>query len=135
MKIWIAWWMMVASCAMANWRCDRAQNRLQFFTKEGKFLRQLDIDIDTKNNTTGWGSVYDVVEDAKGRHWFVADGTNNEIKIVSQKSQKVIGTVGRSGRNAGDFHVLHNIAIDSHGNLYTSEVDSGKRVQKFTLTK
>jgi len=26
---------------------------------------------------------------------------------------------------------VHNIAIDRVGNLYTSEVDTGKRVQKF----
>jgi sugar lactone lactonase YvrE len=115
--------------------CDRAQNRLQFFAKDGTFISQLELDVETKNNTTGWGSVYDVVEDAKGQYWFVADGTNNEIKIVHQESRKVLGTVGRSGRNAGDFHVLHNIAIDSQGNLFTSEVDSGKRVQKFAPAK
>jgi sugar lactone lactonase YvrE len=26
---------------------------------------------------------------------------------------------------------VHNIAVDSKGNVYTAEVDSGKRVQKF----
>jgi hypothetical protein len=111
--------------------CDRAHNRLQFFSKQGQFINQLEVDVKTLDNTTGWGSVYDVVEDAQSLHWFVADGTNNEIKIISQQSRQVIGTVGRSGRNAGDFHVLHNIAIDSRGNLFTSEVDNGKRVQKF----
>jgi hypothetical protein len=65
----------------------------------------------------------------------VADGTNNEIKIVDLRSEKIVGVVGRSGRNAGDFHVLHNIAIDSKGNLYTSEVDNAKRVQKFQRIK
>ena len=115
--------------------CDRAQNRIQIFSKEGKFIRQLEIDINTKDNKTGWGSVYDVVEDSRARFFYVADGTNNEIKIVDQKSEKIIGTIGRSGRNAGDFHVLHNIAIDSKGNLYTSEVDNAKRVQKFDRIK
>ena len=111
--------------------CDRAQNRLQIFTKEGKFVRQLEIDIETKDNKTGWGSVYDVVEDSLSRYFYVADGSNNEIKIVDQTTGQTLGTIGRSGRNAGDFHVLHNIAIDSQGNLYTSEVDNAKRVQKF----
>jgi hypothetical protein len=32
---------------------------------------------------------------------------------------------------AGQFLVLHNIGIDSKGNLYTAEVATGKRVQKF----
>jgi hypothetical protein len=27
---------------------------------------------------------------------------------------------------------VHTMAIDSHGNLYTGDVDTGKRVQKFT---
>ena len=115
--------------------CDRAQNRIQIFKKDGQFARQLDIDVETKDNKTGWGSVYDVVEDLKGPYLYVADGTNNEIKIVDLRSEKIVGVVGRSGRNAGDFHVLHNIAIDSKGNLYTSEVDNAKRVQKFQRIK
>lgn len=28
---------------------------------------------------------------------------------------------------------VHNIAVDSAGNVYTTEVDSGKRAQKFVL--
>ena len=115
--------------------CDRGQNRIQIFSKDGKFVRQLEIDVETKDNKTGWGSVYDVVEDSLARYFYVADGTNNEIKIVDQQTEKTIGVIGRSGRNAGDFHVLHNIAIDSNGNLYTSEVDNGKRVQKFERIK
>jgi hypothetical protein len=43
----------------------------------------------------------------------------------------VVNTFGRPGRNAGEFHWVHNIAIDSRGNVYTTEVDTGKRVQKW----
>lgn len=32
---------------------------------------------------------------------------------------------------AGDFHWLHQVSVDSQGNIYTAEVDTGKRVQKF----
>jgi hypothetical protein len=39
--------------------------------------------------------------------------------------------VGRPGRFAGQFHVVHNIAIDRQGNVYTTEVNTGQRVQKF----
>ena len=38
---------------------------------------------------------------------------------------------GRPGRQTGDFHWVHNIAIDSEGSVYTSEVDTGKRAQRF----
>jgi len=31
----------------------------------------------------------------------------------------------------GDFHWLHQVSVDSNGNIYTAEVDTGKRIQKF----
>jgi hypothetical protein len=42
-----------------------------------------------------------------------------------------VGSFGRGGRQAGQFGWVHNLAIDSRGNLYTSEVDIYKRVQRF----
>jgi hypothetical protein len=32
---------------------------------------------------------------------------------------------------AGDFHWLHQVSLDSKGNIFTGEVDTGKRIQKF----
>jgi hypothetical protein len=34
---------------------------------------------------------------------------------------------------AGEFKWVHNMAIDRQGNLYTSEVGFGRRIQKFSL--
>jgi hypothetical protein len=51
--------------------------------------------------------------------------------VVERKSGASLGTIGRSGRNAGQFHLVHQIAVDSKGNIYTGEVDTGKRIQKF----
>ena len=34
---------------------------------------------------------------------------------------------------AGEFKWIHNLAIDGEGNLYTSEVGFGRRVQRFVL--
>jgi len=44
-----------------------------------------------------------------------------------------VGQTGHIGRNAGQFPWLHQIASDSEGSLYTGEVDTGKRIQKFVL--
>jgi hypothetical protein len=41
------------------------------------------------------------------------------------------GRFGRIGRYAGEFIFLHNVAVDSKGNIYTAEVGNGRRVQKF----
>ena len=43
----------------------------------------------------------------------------------------LVATFGRNGRNAGEFHWVHNLAVDSKGNLYTTETYEGKRIQKF----
>jgi hypothetical protein len=32
---------------------------------------------------------------------------------------------------AGEFHYLRQVSVDSDGNIYTSEVDTAKRIQKF----
>jgi hypothetical protein len=52
---------------------------------------------------------------------------------VNRADMKVLGSFGYSGRNAGGFHWLHMIATDAKGNIYTGEVDTGRRIQKFLL--
>jgi hypothetical protein len=42
--------------------------------------------------------------------------------------------LGAAGRNAGQFHWIHAMAVDAKGSVYTAEVDTGKRIQKFKLT-
>ncbi len=69
--------------------------------------------------------------DAKQTYLLSADGENNVIRILRRSDGAVLGTFGRSGRYAGQFHWVHSIAVDSRGNVYTAEVDNAKRVQKF----
>jgi hypothetical protein len=56
---------------------------------------------------------------------------NNEMRIVDRATNEVVGRLGRPGRFAGQFHVVHNVAVDAQGNVYTTEVNTGQRVQKF----
>jgi hypothetical protein len=53
------------------------------------------------------------------------------IYILNRQNLQELGRLGRAGRMAGNFHYLHQVSIDSAGNIYTAEVDSGKRLQKF----
>ena len=112
--------------------CDRANNRIQVFEKSGKFIREMSYETDTK----GSGSVWDLIpSDASQKYLLIADGTNNEVTVVLRENGQKLGSFGRSGRNAGEFHWVHNIAVDSDGNVYTTEVDTGKRAQKFIKAK
>ena len=42
-----------------------------------------------------------------------------------------ITSFGNGGRQPGQFYGVHSIAMDSRGNLYTTETYEGKRIQKF----
>ena len=108
---------------------DRTNNRLQVFQKGGEFVTEAFI----RPETLGSGSVSGVTlsEDPDQRWLFIPDGTNNVIWILDRTTFEVQDYFGRLGKNAGQFYRLHNLAIDSRGNLYTTEVNVGQRVQKF----
>ena len=113
--------------------CDRGNDRIQVFQPDGKFVREFKVEPGTLAN----GSVWDLVlsEDAAQRYIFVADGANDQIITLLRETGQQIGSFGRPGRMAGEFKWVHNMAIDSQGNLYTSEVGTGRRAQKFTRVK
>ena len=69
------------------------------------------------------------------RRLIVGDGRNNVIRILDRNDGKIVGSFGHNGRNAGQFHCVHQVVADSEGNLYTGEVDTGKRIQKFFVPK
>ncbi len=54
--------------------------------------------------------------------------------MLKRDDGTVVGPFGRSGRNAGQFHWAHAMAVDAKGNVYTAEVNNAKHIQKFKLT-
>jgi hypothetical protein len=62
---------------------------------------------------------------------YIGDNSNMVIYILNRGNLQELGRLGRSGRMAGEFHWLHQVSVDSKGNIYTGEVDTGKRIQKF----
>ena len=108
---------------------DRTNDRLQVFRKDGSFVREAFI----RPETLGSGSASGVTlsEDPEQRWLFVPDGTNNVVWILDRASLTVVDHFGRMGKYAGQFYRLHNLAVDSRGNLYTTEVNVGQRIQKF----
>ncbi|MBO0764859.1 MAG: hypothetical protein J2P50_09770 [Hyphomicrobiaceae bacterium] len=109
--------------------CDRANDRIQVFQKDGTFVKEFQVEPQTLQN----GSVWDLVlsEDPAQRYIFVADGANMQIVTLDRESGEKLASFGRPGRMAGEFKWIHNMAIDAKGNLYTSEVGYGRRTQKF----
>ena len=110
---------------------DRINDRIQVFQKDGTYVTETFV----RRETLGAGSTWDVElsKDPEQKWLFVPDGTNFKVWILDRKELKIVGSFGRGGRMAGQFEWVHNIAIDSKGNLYTAEVHNGKRLQKFNL--
>ncbi len=109
--------------------CDRVHNRIQVFDRQGAFQREFRVEAQTLAN----GSVWDMVlsQDAGQQYLFVADGANGRIYVLRRSDGTQFGSFGRTGRMAGEFKWIHNIAIDRQGNLFTAEVGFGRRIQKF----
>ena len=64
---------------------------------------------------------------------YVGDLANGTFYIVNRENFQELDRIGRSGRQVGEFHWIHTLDVDSQGNVYTGEVDTGQRIQKFAL--
>ncbi len=109
--------------------CDRAGDRIQVFTKEGKFVKEYHV----VNATMGGGSVgsVDFSADPAQRFIFTADLVNGTVWQVDREKGEVVGRVSRKGDKPGEFIAPHVAAMDSKGNVYVGEIGRGRRVQKF----
>jgi DNA-binding beta-propeller fold protein YncE len=109
--------------------CDRANDRIQVFRKDGSFVDELMV----APLSLGSGSAWDIAfsRDADLTYIFLADGLNEKIWIIDRMSLEVLTAFGEGGRQPGQFFGVHSIASDSAGNLYTTETYEGKRLQKF----
>jgi len=124
--------------------CDRSSNRIQVFSKDGKFQKEAVI---AKATTGGVSTIGTTVLDAHGSVWdvalsndnnqqflYVADGVNKKVRVLNRSTLAEVGTVGSGGRYPGQFLVVNSVAMDSRGNLYTGETHHGKRIQKFSTS-
>src|SRR5205823_2210542 len=114
----------------AHMEIDAAANELYIADGYGN-KRVIVLDASTGAYKRHWGAYGRAPNDEQQKYFYLADGTNDQVLSVERESGRVLSSFGRPGRYAGQFLVLHNIGIDSKGNLYTSEVGSGKRAQKF----
>jgi len=123
--------------------CERGSDRIQVFTKQGKYVKEFWIHPTTIARGEGCGgggvknppcgSIYNLTlsTDPQQKYIFVADGTNDMVWILDRNNGNVVGSFGGNGRYAGQLRWIDSVAMDSKGNVYTGEVNNGKRIQKF----
>ena len=127
--------------------CERGMNRIQVFTRQGEYVSDFLVAPNTPSRgpicggpghatLPMCGTTFSLAfsHDEQQKYILVADGTNHRVWIHDRLTGEHIGQFSSPGRNAGQLYWIDGIATDSQGNVYTGEVLTGKRVQKFILT-
>jgi DNA-binding beta-propeller fold protein YncE len=109
--------------------CDRVNDRIQVFHKDGTFVKETFI----AKTTLGSGSVWDIAfsKDPQQKYIFLCDGMNQKIYVILRDTLEIVTSFGDGGRMPGTFYGVHSIATDSKGNIYTTETWRGQRLQRF----
>jgi hypothetical protein len=98
---------------------DRENRRIQAFTAEGKFVKQL-VKADTP-------FARNVALSPDRDQQFLYVGNGDDIAVVDRRTLTLVGSIKPAGlRNGG-----HQIATDSKGNLYVAQTTMG--LQKLTF--
>jgi hypothetical protein len=98
---------------------DREYRRVQMFTKDGKFLKQL-----VKNDIP---FARDLALSPDANQQFLYVGGGNGIFIVDRKTLEIVGNI----EPAGIIGPGHEIATDSKGNLYIAQTTAGLQKLNF----
>ena len=109
--------------------CDRSHSRFQIFRKEGTYERTVSVPR-VPDRTAG--TLYDLDFSPDQKFLYVADGANQRVWILRRRDMQIVDWFGERGAGAGQFATsLHDLAVDSKGNIYTGEAAAAGRVQKF----
>jgi hypothetical protein len=125
---------------------DRGNRRIQVFDGEGKFLRQITIDVpapadarpaigNKPTQTTGTmapGAPWAIcITPPPHQFLYSSDAFPGRIYKLSLDG-KVLGMLGKAGKQLKEFGWIHEIACPSENELYVSEILNW-RVQKLIL--
>jgi DNA-binding beta-propeller fold protein YncE len=112
---------------------DRRGNRIQVFDRQGTFLAEKVIAPATLASGSAFVPV--LSPDAQQQWLYVADGTNHKVWILRRSDLEIVGDFGRGGRQVGQMLRPHGMSVDAQGNLYVGEASTGRRVQKFAISR
>ncbi len=111
--------------------CDRPTNRISIFQRDGTFVSEHIIAPHTLSQGSTWD--IDFSPDPEQTWMYLADGQNMKVYVIRRETMEVVYSFGDGGRQPGLWFAVHSIAVDSDGNIYTTETYEGKRIQKFNF--
>ena len=110
---------------------DRTYRRLQTFTLDGKFLRDVPLRADGPVAPVPAGFAFS--PDPAQQFLYVVDSGPMRVLIFDRATLTQVGSVGMRGPAPGEFDIVHHLAADSQGSLYTAEIVTNRRAQRFIL--
>jgi DNA-binding beta-propeller fold protein YncE len=110
---------------------DRVNNRIQVFSTEGKYLRQ--VKVTNEGGVTPVPAGFAFSPDRKQQFLYVVDSGPMRVVIFDREKLTQVGAIGMRSPKPGDFDIVHHMAADSQGNLYTAEIVTNRRAQRFVL--
>ena len=110
---------------------DRTNNRVQVFTTAGKYLRQ--VRLVAEGNVTPVPAGFAFSPDRTQRFLYVVDSGPMRVVVFDRETLTQLGAVGARGPKPGELDIPHHMAADSKGNLYTAEIVTNRRAQKFVI--
>ena len=113
---------------------DRINNRIQLFTRDGKFLKQVRV-TNEGSTVVPVPAGFAFSPDRKQQFLYVVDSGPMRVVIFDRQTMTQIGVIGMKGSKPGEFDIVHHMAADSKGNLYTAEIVNQRRAQRFVLVK
>ncbi len=110
--------------------CDRTNNRIQVFKTDGTYIRQYEVEPQTRGDGAPWEMAFS--RDRAQKFAYISDGANEKIHVYDRQTMKELYWFGGGGRQPGQFYAVHSIVTNSKGDIFTTETYRGQRVQKFT---
>jgi DNA-binding beta-propeller fold protein YncE len=104
---------------------DRTYRRVQTFTLDGRFLKEVAVRSD---GAPGVPAGLAFSPDPEQRFLYVID--SGRVAILQRATLSQIGTFAERGQ----FGILHHMAADAEGSLYTADVRL-QRVQRFVVQR
>jgi len=111
---------------------DRINNRIQMFTTAGKYIKQVRV-TNEGSTVVPVPAGFAFSPDRKQRFLYVVDSGPMRVVIYDRATMTQIGAFGMRSAKPGDFDIVHHMAADSKGNLYTAEIVTNRRAQRFVL--
>jgi hypothetical protein len=123
---------------------DRGNGRIQVFDGDGNFQRLILLNVpydktrhpvlgnaaaNPPDNTQPWALC---MTNTTPQYLYVADQEPGRIYKVNPKDGKILGWLGESGHDLGQFNWMHGIACPSENTLFVADMNNW-RVVKVTL--